>query len=72
MRAFHFFLNPSFASHYLIMPMVGNLIPLISRGGDLENLYIGGGGGRGGGGGCIQNFEKRRRSNKKGSYYFSK
>ena len=50
--------------------MVGNLIPLISRGGDLENLYIGGGGG-GGGGGCIQNFEKRRRSNKKGSYSFS-
>ena len=30
------------------MPMVGNLIPLISRGGDLENFYIGGG--RGGGG----------------------
>ena len=27
--------------------MVGNLIPLISRGGDLENLYIGGGGGGG-------------------------
>ena len=49
--------------------MVGNLIPLISRGGDLENLYIGGGGG-GGGGGVKTIFKKGGDQIKRGVILF--
>ena len=37
-----FLCHPSFANHHLIMHFVGNLIPLIRGGEELENFYKGG------------------------------